>query len=163
MSDAPQSTVENDHVVTQWQTIITTQMHFNDMILRVRAIGSSVVLAAYGAAAISLGQYPNAYITILNEFIHISVVVLFFALSLLLSIFLMDFTYYYKLLIGIVEIWEKFEKDNPILVDVTNQLSQKVSRWQARIVVIVFYFIPAAIGCFSLWYVLTRYPQIIHT
>ena len=50
MSDATQPTAVNDQIVTQWQTIITTQMHFNDMILRTRAIGSSVVLAVYGYA-----------------------------------------------------------------------------------------------------------------
>lgn len=163
MSDAPQSTDENDHLVTQWQTIISMQMHFNDMLLRVRAIGSSVVLAAYGAAAISLGQYPNEYITIFHEFIHISAGILVFALFLLFSIFMMDFIYYYKLLIGVVEIGENLEKNNPFLINVTNQLSQKISRWRARIVIIVFYVIPAVTGGLFLWYVLTRYPSLIHT
>ncbi len=55
-------------------------MHFNDMLLRTRSIGSSVVLAAYGAAAVSVAQYPMQRIFLFGAFIHISVIVISFAL-----------------------------------------------------------------------------------
>lgn len=163
MSDAPLSTGTDDQIVTQWQTIISTQMHFNDMLLRTRAIGSSVVMATYGAAAVALGQQPISYVIIFSEFIHISAGIILFALFLLLSIFLLDFFYYFKLLIGTVEIGERLEKENPSLVKQTTQLSQKVSRGSASLFVIVFYAIPAAIGIALLWYILKNYPPTITT
>lgn len=163
MSDVPQATAENDRIVAQWQTIITTQMHFNDMILRTRAIGSSVVLAAYGAAAVAIAQYPNEYLSLSGELIHVSAFVLFFALSLLIGIFLMDVTYYYRLLLGVVEVGATLENQNSFLVDTTNQLSRKVSLFWAHFVVFAFYAIPTVIGGISLWYVLAHFPPTIHT
>lgn len=163
MSNAPQSTAEYDQVVTQWQIIISTQMHFNDIILRTRSIGSSVVLAAYGAAALTLGKYPNEYLLIFNQLIHISVIIIFFALLLLFSIFLLDVTYYYRLLLGVVDIGAKLEEEQSSLVGTSKQLSEKVSLRWANFVVFVFYAIPAAVGIVSLLYVFKNYPPGFYT
>ncbi|MBI4262478.1 hypothetical protein HY624_03060 [Candidatus Uhrbacteria bacterium] len=163
MSNTTQSAGLDAQVVAQWQTIISTQMHFNEMILQTRAIGSSVVLAAYGAAAVTLGQYPNEYVTIFDQLIHISGGIICFALTLLFSIFLMDVTYYYRLLLGVVQIGSNFEKNNPSLVATTTLLGERVSLWSANFVVIIFYVIPFSVGGLSLWYVLTHYPPTVHT
>ena len=163
MSNAPQSTAEYDQVVTQWQIIISTQMHFNDMILRTRAIGSSVVLAAYGAAAVSLVQYPTQDVVIFDQTTHISVFVICFALSLLFSIFLIDVTYYYRLLLGVVEIGEELENETSSLISMTRHLSEKVNLCWANFIVFMFYAIPAAIGVSSLWYVIENYPLPVNT
>lgn len=163
MSDTPQSTTKKDQIVAQWQTVISMQMHFNDMLLRTRAIGSSVVLAAYGAAAISLGQYPTEYLLILGQLIHVSAVIIFVALSLLFSIFIMDVAYYYRLLLNVVDIGRGIENEHSFLVKTSEPLSQKVSRFWATFVVILFYVIPTTIGVLSLRYVLANYPPTIYT
>ncbi|MBT3792567.1 MAG: hypothetical protein HN658_07605 [Rhodospirillales bacterium] len=62
----------SDQIVLQWQSIIATQMHFNDMILRTRAIGSSMVLAVYGYAFLTLVQQPAPYLSIFCLSIHVS-------------------------------------------------------------------------------------------
>jgi hypothetical protein len=46
-------------LIEEWKTVIETQIHFNEMIIRARTTGVSVVMAVYGAAALSIGQYPG--------------------------------------------------------------------------------------------------------
>ena len=50
---------ERKLIVEEWKTVIHTQMHFNEMIMRARSTGVSVVIAVYGAAAIAFGQFPD--------------------------------------------------------------------------------------------------------
>jgi len=39
-------------------------MHFNEMIIRARTMGVSVVIAVYGAAAFAFGQYPDRFLIV---------------------------------------------------------------------------------------------------
>jgi len=158
MSSSIDSAPVSDSAIAQWQTVVSMQMHFNDMILRTRAIGSSVVLAAYGAAAVSIGNYPTQHLVLFTLQIHVSAIIIVVALSLLLSIYLMDVTYYYKLLLKVVDIGTNLENINSGQVDPTNQLTQQVSRGWATRVIHFYYGIPATIGGLSLWYVITNYP-----
>jgi hypothetical protein len=143
--------------IDEWKTVIDAQMHFNDMLMRTRSIGSSVVLAAYGAAAVSVAQYPNDKLPLplLGYCVHVGVVVMFFALLLLLSIFLLDYFYYYQLLIGAVERGEAIEEGLPAAARLTTNLSKRVSRRWARNVIWTFYGIPAVAGVTFLMYMLS--------
>ena len=49
---------ETKIILEEWKIVIQTQMHFNEMIMRARTTGVSVVMAVYGAAALAYGQYP---------------------------------------------------------------------------------------------------------
>ena len=108
-----------DSKIKQWQTIIHTQMHFNDMILRTRAIGASVVLAAYGAAALAVAQYPAREFYLLSTHFHVSVLVIIITLFILLSVFFLDYLYYYKLLLSVVSKGEEIERENTSISDIT--------------------------------------------
>ena len=55
-----------------------------------------------------------------------------FALLLLTSIFLLDYSYYYRLLIAAVERGETIEEDLPAPARLTTNLSKCVSRSHAR-------------------------------
>jgi hypothetical protein len=141
--------------IDEWKTVIDAQMHFNEMFLRTRSIGSSVVLAAYGAAAVSVAQYPNDRLSLPRlGCVHVGVVVMFFALLLLLSIFLLDYFYYYRLLIGAVERGEAIEAELPEAARLTTNLSKCVSRWHAKLVIWAFYGFPALAGLTFLAYML---------
>ena len=41
-------------LIEEWKTVIQTQMHFNEMIMRLRGMGVGVVTGIFGAAAYSL-------------------------------------------------------------------------------------------------------------
>jgi len=89
-------------VLEEWKTVIETQMHFNDMIMRLRTTGISIVLAFFGAASISL-QYAQLCLTICSFSFHAAVLIIASGLVLLISIFVLDYGYYYKMLLGAVE------------------------------------------------------------
>jgi len=42
--------------VQRWRALLDTQMHFNSMIVQTSAIGMSVIIAVFGAAALSLAR-----------------------------------------------------------------------------------------------------------
>jgi len=97
------NTVEKTKLVLEeWKTVIETQMHFNDMIMRLRTTGISIVLAFFGAASISL-QYSQLYLKFTYFSFHAAVLIIASGLILLISIFVLDYCYYYKMLLGAVE------------------------------------------------------------
>lgn len=152
-----------ESVVLQWQTIISTQMHFNDMILRTRAIGASAVLAVYGYAASVLIKDPTDYEFILDNFVPTAAIVVIFGLVLLLAIFFVDFVYYYKLLLASVEVGREFENRNSSLVQQTTNIGKQVPLWRANLAIAVFYFLPLTAGIPFLWHIWIHYPPQIHT
>jgi len=147
--------VNENLTILSWQTIIQTQMHFNDIILGVRSIGISVVMAAYGGAALAFTQHPEKQLPFLRKNRHVSVPVIIFALLLLISTFIMDYFYYYQLLLGAVEKGIEIEKSNPSLVNITLTLSERVSISHASLVVFIFYGIPFFTGIVFLLYAFT--------
>ena len=88
-------------VIEEWKVVIDVQMHFNDMIMRLRTTVISIVLAFFGAASISL-QYPQLYLNFRYFSFHASVLIVASGLVLLMSVFFLDYFYYYKMLIGAV-------------------------------------------------------------
>jgi len=88
---------------SEWKTTIDTQMHFNEMIIRMRTLGVTAVVTVFGAAAFAIGQYPERFYRLLGERFHVSEGVIFFGLVLLVAIFIIDFFYYYRLLLGAVK------------------------------------------------------------
>ena len=146
-------------LIEEWKTVIETQIHFNEMIIRARTTGVSVVMAVYGAAALSIGQYPGKFINISGSQFHVSAAIILFGISLLTGIFCMDYFYYYRLLLGAVERGEEIDKayegftvGTTRLFGMTTMISKKVSKRRATICLIIFYGIPLLIGIVSLIY-----------
>jgi len=151
-------------LIEEWKTVIETQIHFNEMIIRARTTGVSVVMAVYGAAALSIGQYPGNFINIFGSQFHVSAAIILFVISLLAGIFSMDYFYYYRLLLGAVERGEEIDKaykgfsvGGTRLFGMTTMISKKVSKRRATICLIIFYGIPLIVGILSLIYLTCFY------
>ena len=137
-------------LVQRWRACIDTQMHFNDMLLRTRSTGMSIVLAVFGGAAVTLERFPE-HVTLSGTSVHMAAVVMFFGLLLLFSIFVLDYFYYYRMLLAVVEQTEELEASSrragePIAFSLTGCVSRRVSRARAAFVMWVFYGVPFAIG-----------------
>jgi hypothetical protein len=89
-------------LLQEWKQVTDMQMHFNDMIIRMRTLAVSVVISVFGAAGLAIGQFQDRFIRIAGEEIHVAAIVVAFGLVLWLTIFTVDYGYYYKLLIGAV-------------------------------------------------------------
>jgi hypothetical protein len=155
---------ETKIILEEWKTVIKTQMHFNEMILRARTTGVSVVMAVYGAAALAIAQYPEKFIKWSCLEFHVSAAIIIFGILLLGSIFCIDFFYYYRLLMGAVEHGETIDnafKNRTIngkrLFGLTTAITNKVSKCSAQIWLIIFYAIPFAVGAISLIYLFWFY------
>jgi hypothetical protein len=151
-------------LIEEWKTVIETQIHFNEMIIRARTTGVSVVMAVYGAAALSIGQYPGKFINVFGAQFHVSAAIILFGISLLVGIFCMDYIYYYRLLLGAVERGEEIDKayegftvGTTRLFGMTTMISKKVSKRRATACLIIFYGIPLIVGILSLIYLTCFY------
>jgi hypothetical protein len=151
-------------LIEEWKTVIETQIHFNEMISRARTTGVSVVMAVYGAAALSIGQYPGKFINVFGAQFHVSAAIILFGISLLVGIFCMDYIYYYRLLLGAVERGEEIDKayegftvGTTRLFGMTTMISKKVSKRRATACLIIFYGIPLIVGILSLIYLTCFY------
>lgn len=150
---------ETKIILQEWKIVVKTQIHFNEMIMRARTTGVSVVMAVYGAAALAYGQYPNRFYSAFGTEFHVSTAIIVFGLLLLISIFFVDYCYYYRLLIGAVERGEEIEKayrdriiDGAKLFGLTTAISNRVSRNRARNCLFFFYGTPLFVGIVSLIY-----------
>ena len=90
-------------LLEEWKVVMQTQMHFNDMIIKMRTAGLSVLIAVFGGAAIAIGQYPDRFIEVAHRDFHVAAPIILFGLLLWLAIFLIDYFYYHKCLLGAVQ------------------------------------------------------------
>jgi len=137
--------------VQRWRAVIDTQMHFNDMLMRTRSIGLSMVIAVYGAAIVSAGQFPDSTVTFLGHRLHVGVGIFAVGMLLLVSLFLLDRCYYYRMLLAAVEHAEEIERESgsaaqPIELRLTRRISGSVSRPMSSLVLFMFYAVPFVIG-----------------
>lgn len=149
--------------VQHWRTLIDTQMHFNDMLLRTRSVGISIVIAVFGAAAVSTAQYPDRLINLPGFTVHVAAIVILFGLMLLVSVFVLDYFYYYRMLLAVVRRAEEMEAESrlpgePIEFSLSSCVSREVSRARASGVLIVFYGIPFGSGLLFLLYLAALGP-----
>lgn len=99
-----------DLIMEEWKTVIQTQMHFNDMLMKMRTAAISVVVAIYAVAGALVGQFPNSFLVICGKQVHISILIIGFGITLWIGIFLIDYKYYYKMLLGAVERGYEFDE-----------------------------------------------------
>jgi len=164
MCDENEEAEQTKLVLSEWKTVIATQMHFNELIIRARTTGVSVVMGVYGAAALAIGQYPRQYLDLRGFKVHVAAAIIVFGLLLLASIFVLDFFYYYRMLIGAVRRGEEIDDaysdrvvDGSKLFGMTRLISKEVSRCRAILCLIGFYLCPSVAGVASLLYLLLWY------
>jgi hypothetical protein len=90
---------ERKLLLDAWKAIVDVQMHFNDMLMRVRNLGITLILAVFGAAAFSL-QY-ELYLHTFWKRVHVASAIIVFGLFAWIGIGFLD-RYYNKLLAGAV-------------------------------------------------------------
>ena len=122
---------------TEWKTIIETQMHFNDLIIRFRSIVLTAFITLVGASV----ALQNTKKIDEKQFL-----VLFFFV-LWVTAFVMDFFYYHRLLLGSVAQAMKFDESELGkrlgLFGLTTCISRVVHPPASKIMVGLFYGIPA--------------------
>jgi hypothetical protein len=124
----------------EWKTVIQTQMHFNDLIIRFR----SFVLAAIGALFGALLAWDSKWGGNKDRkwFWTLSVTLL----AMWISAFVMDYCYYFKMLLGAVESAKKFDvlgrEFNPQLFGLTETINNKVSVTGSSWSIIIYYCLP---------------------
>lgn len=125
------------HLTEHWSTVIGVAMHFNGMLISTRSLVASVMTAVVGAAAVS-AIHPKTEDSRIGG-VPIGVFILLGGLVFLACMFVLDHFYYYRLLLGSVDIAEGLEHACPSLPKLTIELSQRVSRDWAFCVSVIFY------------------------
>lgn len=130
---------------TEWKTIIETQMHFNDLIIRFRSIVLTAFITLVGASLALQGTMKIDE----KQFLMILTILIF----LWTTAFVMDFFYYHRLLLGSVAQAMKFDESElgkrHGLFGLTTCISRVVHPPASKIMVGLFYGIPL-LGLFLL-------------
>jgi hypothetical protein len=87
-------------IISTWKKIVDTQMHFNDMVMRVRNLAITLLLAAFGAAAYSL-QTP-LFLNVYGKPVHVALFIIVFGLVGWVALWIMDLGHFHRLLRGAV-------------------------------------------------------------
>jgi hypothetical protein len=145
-SALPELTQEQAKVIDlylrEWQVVIQTQMHFNDLIIRFRSVALTSFVALAGAA-----------VTVSNAFeldgaaLGVVMVLPFIFWIAALAI---DLFYYHELLLGAVAEAAKFDEAAWLsergFFGLTKCIRNHATPRSARIMVLLFYFVPLAAG-----------------
>lgn len=140
-----------DYDLRVWKVAIDTQMHFNDLLIKMRTTVTSIILAVFGAAAIILRD-SSIRVKIFDGYHHISVIVLFVGFIFLLGQGVVDFFYYFRLLLGAVAFTKKIDekyKEND-LFGLTASISDKIPPCWAGALIIIYYLVPIILIWFAI-------------
>jgi len=125
----------------EWQVIINTQMHFNDLILRFRSITLTAFVTLIGAT-VAIGKIVS--LPELDLFL-----ILALPATLWITAFIIDFCYYHRLLLGSVAQALKFDNSEKLksygLFGMTTCISEHVHPPTSKFLVFLYYFIPFVI------------------
>lgn len=96
-----------DHQLDAWKTTVEVQMHFNDIEMKVRGLGITLVTAILGAAALAIREATE--VRIFGCDIQLGSVVLGAGLVVWGAIWFVDQVWYHRLLLGAVAHGEHLE------------------------------------------------------
>lgn len=134
-----------DRDIEIWKVAINTQMHFNDLLIKMRTTVISIILAVFGAASIALRDMV-LHVGIGKMKIHVSAIALMIGIIFIVVQYLVDRFYYFKLLTGAVnftkKIDEKYKNINGVKFGLTESIIESVSEKNAKILLLLFYGIP---------------------
>ena len=97
------------------------------------------MLAVAGAAAVSITHFKGKE-GFVGKF-HIGVWIIFGGIVLLLCVFVLDYFYYFQLLLGSVDVAKEIELRCTNLVHLTIALSDRVPIERAHLVISIFYIV----------------------
>jgi len=138
-----------------WKKAIETQIHFNDLLMKMRMTVVSIVLAVFGTAVVSLRDLTLS-ITFWGLNIHISILIIGLGLIFLIGQYFIDRYYYMQLLIGAVQYTERLDKEEKIF-GLTTAISDRISLNKAENLVDLYYLLPLVIGIISIIFLLNYF------
>lgn len=116
-----------DKLYRVWKESINVQMHFNDLIMKIRATTTTVITAIFGASAFFLKD-SNIFISLFKYDIHISALIVLIGLTFLAAFCILDYCYYLQLLLSSVSFTENIEKRIDDDFRLTTYISKKVKK-----------------------------------
>ncbi|MCJ2018632.1 hypothetical protein MKK84_14495 [Methylobacterium sp. E-065] len=149
-------TAKNDVAKDQWANVIRVQIHFNELIQRVRQLTSTLTIAAFGSAAAFFGSHPHTAINVdthVKFSMHVSTLLIIAGFMFLFVGYLTDRQYYFKLLLASVQVGMDLEKDHQLPAQLTTKLSAAVSPRVAKFTVTLFYISALLVGIALIWLV----------
>jgi hypothetical protein len=149
-----------DTAIEYYQLAVQIQMHYNEMLIRVRSFGLTAVatlLAVAGGAAAADGDtaLASGFLTLFGGVrMQVSGVYAFCALMLCTGLFLLDRFYYYRLFMAAVKNCISFEVDNRFALEaigvrrnpMTLHFVLNVPKLWSDLFVLAFWLIPMLIS-----------------
>lgn len=155
-------TIAPEHLATAieyYQSAMQVQMHYNEMLLRIRSLGltaAATLLAVAGGAAGGIGgeAADQRILLIGGATLQVSGVFGFCALLLTAGLFVMDRFYYYRLFIAAAKNAVAYEVDNPEALQaigvrrnpLTLHLVMTVPELWSDVFVALFWAVPAIVS-----------------
>jgi hypothetical protein len=132
------------NILKEWEILLNTQMHFNDLIIKYRTAIVSLIVTL-GGVLIALSKKEPSWITSRDlELIGI-LLGAFWVFA-----FLIDFFYYHQLLLGAVDHADKFDLDSKAkdlgLFGLTASIKKRVSIKTSKMMIAFFYLGPLIVG-----------------
>jgi hypothetical protein len=160
--------------IEYWKHGISVSMHFNDMCIRLRVLCLTVLATFFAGAAVSMAQYPDGNVALFGWQAHISAALYAIAIVFVLSLWLLDQGYYYRLLLASVRASEDLEPKVKHLVHdlvpghtLTQALTAAISRAASSSMANLFYGAQAVIAVLmlisALYYVPPQHATIAST
>ena len=133
----------------EWQVIIETQMHFNDLILRFRSITLTAFVTLIGAV-VAIGKLG----ILQPDSIHLLFLLVFILWA---TSFIIDYLYYHRLLLGSVKEASKYDNSKYSkslgLFGITKSISHQVRPLTSKWLVFIYYSLPT-IGMVIIYFLL---------
>jgi hypothetical protein len=138
-----------EYTLQIWKVSIETQMHFNELLIKMRTAVISIVLASFGVFSFVLKESSQEPAGLFNiDKAQRSIIAIKVGICFLIGQFLIDFFYYFRLLTGAVNFTKKIDEDykNLKMLGLTESICKEVPGWLATSMVVIFYAIPVGVG-----------------
>ena len=135
-------TMRFEKLYQSWEKTQDKQIHFDDMIMRVRSLSITVFVSTYSAIII-LWRYKES-IDSITIFSLLAIPFCFWIIT-----FFIDYYYYYKLLLGTIKCGAEIDEELKTFglnLDMYRHLSSAVSEKRAELIIISFYVVPLIAG-----------------
>jgi hypothetical protein len=123
----PEDIEEFKLVVDIWKKAIDVQQHFNDLEMRIRATGVTILTAIFAATAVVLKDGAKAVSIFGNSFSSPAPLIIFAGLVAWGAFYLVDRWWYHRLLHGSVEEAKRIEdltKDRPLKLNLSHAIGK---------------------------------------
>lgn len=136
-----------EHDEKLWKVALETQMHFNELLIRSRTTVVTVAMAVIGATLIAFRE-TNITFNICTKEVHIGIVILCIGIGFLCTQFIIDYFYYFKLLLGAVEFTTKLDRkyEEEGMFGLTTCINKSISQKKAGQILFAYYLIPIILG-----------------